>query len=181
MYGISANKASEPILTCSTEVSYPVYGHENVYEYHREEILNDTEKVLYDEIKEAYLQFKTEFSTSVKSATYDELENALKAVVLDHPEIFWSKSFSASTIFGKINTNKVIKLNYFYSKSDAIAIKEEIEPKFDEIVSEASKLSTDYEKIKYVHNKLIEIGTYTSYEQKDEADYQSFVSLIRER
>lgn len=163
-----------------SESSYPVYAHQDVYEYHKEEVLTENEKIVYDEIVEAYLQFRTEFSTSVKHLSVDELNNAFKAVILDHPEIFWTRTFSSTNFFSNVDISRIIRLNYFYSKDDAIKIKREIEPKYNAIIEEAKKYNSDWDKIRYVHDKLIEIGTYEDYTNNEEGDFQSFVSIFRD-
>ncbi len=180
MFGSGFNRASEPIVACMSNSCYPVYGHEGAYEYHRENVLTENEKIVYDEILESYLQFRTDLSTSLDHLTVDELNNAFKAVILDHPEIFWTRTFASTNIFGNVNTSRIIRLNYFYSKEDAIKIKEEIEPKYNAIIQEAKKYNTDFDKIKYVHDKLIEIGTYEDYKSDEEGDFQSFVSIFRD-
>jgi len=142
--------------------------------------LNDKEKVLYDEFKEAALQYVDEFYTSLKNVDFEDANNVLKAVVLDHLEIFWIKNFSALEILGKIGTNKSIKMNYYYTKEEAIQINEELKDKFNEIINNANTYQTDYDKIKYVHDYLIDNGTYVKYEKGEEGEYQSFISIIRD-
>lgn len=161
------------------ETKYEVYSGRQAYEYYRS-ILNESEKVLYDELKESYLQFRSTFSTTLDEIKSKELKNAFSAVILDHPEIFWIDSYSSiGDIFtGTINTNMVIRLRYTFTKEEALKIKEEIEPKYKEIIREAEKYRSDEKKVKYVHDKLIEISTYTGYTYSQKNKFQSFVSIF---
>lgn len=157
---------------------YKVYTGKNVYEYHREN-LNDTEKIVYDELKESYLQFRSELSTKVDKLEKKELDNSFVALILDHPEIFWINSYSATiNIFNNINTKKVIILKYTYSEEEAINEKQKIQATYEDIISNANKLDTDFQKVKYVHDKLIEIGNYTEYLPNEVGKYQSIVSIF---
>lgn len=148
-----------------------------MYEYHRE-LLVDKEKVLYDEILESYLQFRTEFATATKHIKVEELSETFKAVLLDHPEIFWAKAYSVRVFFGYVNTNKAIRLSYFFSESEAKKINSEIEEKLNNIVENATIYNTDEMKVRYVHDELIKIGTYKHYDPSQEGEYQSYVSIM---
>lgn len=171
---------TEPVSAFVDEAMYEVYTGRNVYEYHRT-TLSDKEQIVYDEIKESYLQFKTELSTQVDKLSRAELKNAFTAVVLDHPEIFWIDSYASTIdIFNNINTNKLIELRYTYSKAEAKEVKAKIELQYSWIIQEASLYETDYEKVKFVHDKLIQIGAYDydGYPEEERGRYQSMVSIF---
>lgn len=176
------NQATETtqVSALADESNYEVYTGKIAYEYYRG-ILSEDEKILYDELKEAYLQFRPTFSTKVESVKSNELKDVFTAVILDHPEIFWIDSYSSiGDIFtGKINTNMVIRLRYTYTKEEALQIKQEIEPKYNEIIEGAKKLKSDEKKVKYVHDKLVEISTYSSYTKQEIPEFQSFVSIFK--
>ncbi len=183
IYAFLDNQATETtqVSALADESSYEVYTGKIAYEYYKTK-LSDNQKIVYDEIKEAYLQFKSTFSTKVESIKSNELKDVFTAVILDHPEIFWIDSYSSiGDIFtGDVNTNMVIRLEYTYSKEEALQIKQEIEPKYSQIIEGAKKLSSDEKKVKYVHDKLVEISTYTSYTNKEKAKFQSFVSIFED-
>lgn len=169
---------TQPVSAYINEDQYAVYSGRNVYEYHRS-ILNEKEKILYDEIKESYLQFKDNVSAHVDTLTKKELSNAFNAVELDHPEIFWIDSYSSvSNMTGNINTHKIIRLGYSLNKEEAIKQKEIIDEKCNEIILEAKKYRDDYDKIKYVHDQLIYIGKYTQYSEDEKYKFQSIISIF---
>lgn len=179
-YGSGRNNAGKPIVAYSSIDDYPVFGHfDNVYEYHRS-ILSDKEKILYDEIVESYLQFKPDLSTSLNTLTTEELHKTFKYVILDHPEIFWIDKYASSNFYDNVLTNKKIKLYYYYSEKEALKAQNSIQEKVDSIIQEAKTKSTDRDKIKFVHDKLIEIGTYTDYNIKNEGEFQSYLSIFQD-
>ncbi len=92
------------------ESQYSVYTGRNVYEYWRG-TLTDTQQQLYDELREAYLQFLPTFSTQVEGKiSVEEMQNVYTALYQDHPEIFWMDSYQAvSTLRDNINKNKKIE------------------------------------------------------------------------
>ena len=180
MCGFGYNRAGAPIVACSSNDEYAVFGHnDGVYEYHRGLLSND-EKILYDEIVESYLQFKDDLSTRVDHLTTEQLNKTFKYVILDHPEIFWINNYASANFYNSVRTDKIIKLNYYYNKKEAIKAKESIEKTSNDIIAQAKKYDLDEDKIKYVHDKLIELGTYTDYDKKSEGDFQSFISLFRD-
>lgn len=158
---------------------YTVYNGRESFEYWKT-TLNTNQQILYEEMKEAYLQFLDSFSTDSKSMTEDEFQEVYVAVLLDHPEIFWMNSYQVivKPFSDKLNTNKKIKLFYHYSEQEARQIKDKIEPEINKLIEEASQLNTDYEKILFVHDTII---TNTEYIDSDNRkSYQTLVSIFDE-
>ena len=158
---------------------YAVFDGRETYEYWKT-TLNTNQQILYEEMKEAYLQFLDSFSTESESMTEDEFQEVYAAVLLDHPEIFWMNSYQVivKPFSDKLNTNKKIKLFYHYSEQEARQIKDKIEPEINKLIEEASQLNTDYEKILFVHDTII---TNTEYIDSDNRkSYQTLVSIFDE-
>lgn len=169
------------VETLANEADYPVYSGKNVYEYWKT-TLDEDNQILYDEIKESFLQFKSSFSTQVDEMTKDDFQDAYTAVLLDHPEIFWMKSYNVVPSFDEksVNTNKNIELVYEYNEDEAKKIKEQIEPRYTEIIEGAKQQENDFKRIKYVHDKLIQMSTYTEYTEEEMSEYQSIISIFRD-
>lgn len=162
----------------SNEADYEVYSGRNAYEYWKT-TLDENQQILYDEIKESYLQFNDTFSSQAKKMSINDSRLVYSAVMLDHPEIFWMDSYQPVTTFDdKLNTNKKIELYYAYDKEEVKEIKAKIEPKYQEIIDEAQKLDNNFKKIKFVHDKLIEMSTYTDYSKDELHEFQSIVSIF---
>ena len=157
---------------------YPVYDGRNVYEYWKT-TLNEDQQILYEEMKESYLQFRDTFSTQIDNISPNEFNNVYRAIYLDHPEIFWMDSYlTIKTLTNNVNTNREIDLYYSHSLEEAKEIKSRIEVKYNEIIEEAKKQDNDFKKIKYVHDKLIEISQYHDYTEEEISQYQSIVSIF---
>lgn len=176
------NKADGVIVEAlPNESDYSVYSGRNVYEWWKS-TLTEKEQILYDEMKESYLQFKTDFSTKLDELTFYEMENVRVALLLDHPEMFWTDLYKTNLQRNdyKINVKKKIELSYAYTEEEAIAIKTRIEPIYMEIVNEAKKQKNDYRKIKYVHDKLIKTTEYEVISNENGRLDQSIVTIFDE-
>lgn len=156
-----------------------VCGQMYSFEYWRS-TLNESQRIVYDEAKEAQLKFLDEFSTYAEAITRSEFNSAMDALKYDHPEIFWNRGYEAHVIgfTNIINTNKKIKLYYSYNKEEVQNIKSHIDSKINEIVLEANSLDNDYKKIRFVHDRLIEIGNYSDYSFEERDAFQSIVSIF---
>lgn len=176
----NAADKTEIVMAYENIEDYPVYDGRNVYEYWKG-TLNEEQQILYEEIKESYLQFKNDFSTQLNEISTKEFQEVYSAILLDHVEIFWLDSYLAPkkiTNYNTINTNKKIQLYYSYSLDEAKEVKSRIETKYNEIIEEAKKQENDFKKIKYVHDKLIEISQYHDYTDEEIDSYQSIVSIF---
>lgn len=163
------------------ESDYSVYSGRNVYEWWKN-TLTEKEQILYDEMKESYLQFKSDFSTKLDELTFNEMENVRVALLLDHPEMFWANLNQTNLQRNdyKINVKKKIELSYAYTEEEAIAIKTRIEPVYMEIVNGAKKQKNDYRKIKYVHDKLIKTTEFEKISDENGRLDQSIVTIFDE-
>lgn len=170
------------ILPYERKEDYPIFSGENVYEYWRGTLTRE-EQVIYDDMKEGFLQFRTSISPRTKYLSNKMLSETYAAFLQDHPEIFWKNSYRvASRYFDseQVNTSKKITLEYLYSKEGAISLNETMKQKYEPIIQEAQKQEEDLEKIRYVHNALIELAHYQKYTAEEINEYQSIVSLFRD-
>ena len=129
---------------------------------------------------EAYLQFEKYFSLNVDEMTEEKFQEVYAAVLLDHPEIFWMNSYQiiVKPFSNNINTNKKVKLLYYYNEEEAKEVKSRIEPKYSAIINEAEKLDSDYKKVLYVHDELIKSAQYTDYPKENRREFQSIISIF---
>ncbi len=174
-YRLADSKKVEPI----EESQYSVFTGRNVYEYWRG-TLPENQQQLYDELKEAYLQFLPTFSTQVEGKiTVEQMSNVYTALYQDHPEIFWMDSYQAvSTLTDNINKHKKIELYYAYTEAESKEIKSRLEKNYLKIIEEAREQETDFKKIKLVHDRLIQTTTYTKYGKDEVHEYQSIVEIF---
>lgn len=161
---------------------YYIYNGKDVYEYWKT-TLDDNQQVLYEEMKEAYLQFIEYFSMSSKEMSEDEFQEVYVAVLLDHPEIFWMDSYQiiVKPFSNMVNTKKTVKLFFSVDKEEAKKTNDKIQPVYSKIISDAKELDSDYDKVLFVHDTLIKNTIYTDYSSENRHDYQSIVSIFRDK
>lgn len=167
-----------PVSTVPVE-QYPLYSGKEVYEYHRSTLKGD-DQVIYDSLKEAMLQYHDQVTLSVDKPKAENVKKIFQMVTQDHPEIFWVHGIVATNnmVTGTI-TNKTVGFDYSITLKEAKEIKEKIEPKIQSIVDEAKNKKSDYDKIKFVHDKLITIGNYNAgYASDVEYRYQSIIEIF---
>lgn len=167
------------IKPLTNESEYAVYSGRNTYEYYKS-ILSKKQQAVYDDMKEAYLQFKSNFCIKSILITKNELKEVYRAIELDHSEIFWMRTYNDNRVSdGFIVTFFDVDLTYAYTKEEAIAIKKRIEPKYQKIIDGAKRQNNDLEKIKYVHDELVKIAVYDD-TKGTSPEYQSIISIFDE-
>lgn len=165
------------------EEDYPIFSGKQVNEYWRT-TLNEEEQAVYDDIKEGYLQFRNAISPRIESLSTSRLKWIYCAVYQDHPEIFWMDSYNFTNKFLKndqVDTGKTINLYYTYTKEEAVSVNEKMKQNYEPIIEEAQKQESDLDKIRFVHDTLVELGSYQKYTPEQRNEYQSIVSLFRDR
>ena len=128
--------------------------------------LNDTEKIIYDELTNAISDGKLEIT--FKNIDYDEyLEATYKAHDAeygDHPEFLWfNNGWQASSGFSFNGENITIKsgcYDYWKYTMDKDKYIDATLNAARNLANKAKNLPDDYDKIKYVHNYLVKNVTY---------------------
>ena len=106
----------------------------------------------------------------------DEFSNAAKMLYNVYPDIFWTKYFYYEcTDDGKTNIH--IDLIDGIDTDKIPEMNEQINQKADEIAALANEMPTDYEKIKFVHDYLIE-NTHYEWDKQNEAKNTAYSCLI---
>ncbi len=142
--------------------------------------LNDKEKNVYDEYVKAFLHLDKKILLKEK-LTINEEKKVFEAISHDHPDIYYlpQRKCRYSSITKKIDFCEFI---YPYTKEEIETYTPLFMEKINNIVSEAEKLDNDYEKVKYIHDVIIDIGEYDDSVKDDDLktinDYQSIVSIL---
>lgn len=99
----------------------------------------------------------------------DAIESAVDAIELDHPEFFWLGNSYASGHNPTNDTMNLVLYQYdFWKKSTKKEeMVNELFAKVDEIVANANQLSSDYDKIKYIHDYIVDNTVYDHEVVKD--------------
>lgn len=139
------------------------------------EQLDEEEQEIYKEIYEGILTQKAEFN--IRSSDPEKANEILLAVMYDSPELFWIDGGAKATTKKEGNSTSytILEPDYIYSKKEIQEMQKEIDAISDEILASISEDSTEYEKIKYVYEYLIENAEYTIGAQHSQNMYSALV------
>ena len=119
-----------------------------IYRYH-ETNLYSYQKELYKLISEAL--FSLDHSIKLPASRQEDIRAAYGAVLLDYPEIFYTRSYKCAE-----NTQKkevVCRPDYLFSPSDIRRFQKDIAMSLS--FFQNVKYKSDYEKVKYVHDFIL--------------------------
>jgi hypothetical protein len=149
-------------LTFDTEM-YPYY-----------DCLSEEGKQLYAQVYANALAEKTTF-VPIVDITTTEVENVVKLVYYDHPELFWMDS-GYSYKYVENNICVQITLRFNETAENLSESRKVFEEKAFYIMEEASKLSSDYEKEQYVYMALINMTEYDKQASIHQSPYSALVN-----
>ncbi|MBE5846530.1 MAG: hypothetical protein E7300_02500 [Lachnospiraceae bacterium] len=153
-----------------TGASLPLHPSVTYYAY---STLDQTHKTVYDEVY-ACITSHTE-TTEVSTIDSDVLDTAFEAVLMDHPEIFYTSGYShEKRKEGNGEWRQFISPVYDYAQEVALDRMERIERKIDGILADAPKEGDDYDTIRYFYEYVI---THTDY-VSDCPDNQNICSVF---
>ncbi|MCR4590573.1 MAG: hypothetical protein K5668_07120 [Lachnospiraceae bacterium] len=134
-------------------------------------MLDDRGKALYRQIYANINELNPSFRSIDRLMTGRRIDSAFEAVFNDHPELFWVDT-EYRTIYRK--NGDFIELDLFYNDTaeNIEASRSEFLSAADRIISEAG--GSDYEKEKYVHNRLSELFEY----KRNPLDQSAYSGLV---
>ena len=136
--------------------------------------LSDDGKKLYAQVYANALARRTTF-VPVVNVTTSEVENVVKLVYYDHPELFWMDSgYSYKYIENDICVQIILKFNETSENFDES--KRLFEEKANTIIEEANKFSSDYEKEQYVYMAIINCTEYDDSASVHQSPYSALVN-----
>ena len=137
-------------------------------------MLDDRGKRLYRQIYANINEMNPAFKSVDRLMTGKRIDNAFEAVFNDHPELFFIDT-QYRTIYRK--NGDFIELDLFYNETaeDIDRSRSEFDAAASSIISEAS--GSDYEKERFVHNRLSEIFDY----QMNPLDQSAYSGLVRNK
>ena len=144
------------------------------YPYYQ--MLNENEKIVYKQTCSNIEAIKEKFIPITK-ITIEEINRVVEAVYNDHPEFFWLNT-NYSYKYTETGKCAQIILDYNETADNIEKHKEVFDNAVNNIVIEASKLNTNYEKEKYVHDKIIELADY---DEKSSINQTSYSALVTKR
>ena len=138
------------------------------------EMLSNKEKKLYEQIYENSINMKTTFIPHIV-CNKDEVNNAVISVFNDHPELFW---LNTSYSYKYITTGTIVQITLSFNET-ANDIDSSIylfNERANTIIEEASKLDSDYDKEKYVHDTIINNTIYDKDAHVNQSAYSAIVN-----
>lgn len=142
---------------------YPYYG-----------ILDDKYKDLYKQVYANAINLNQEFTPTI-DISKDEVTPIIEAVMYDHPELFYlDNSYS----FKYNNKGKCLQINLKFNDlaDDYENTKNLFDSKVEEIVSLASIYSSDIDKEKFVHDKLVNMLNYNNNAKYNQSAYSALIN-----
>ena len=135
---------------------------QNLYGYSNLEI---TQQNLYVEILFALENYIEEMEVSSKDTA--EIDKVFQYVLIDHPEIFYADGYSfIKYTVGEELQKITFKGTYVYDWEEKEILQAEIQTAALELLKNLPSTATDYEKVKYVYETIINQTEY-SLEAKD--------------
>ena len=124
-----------------------------------------------DESDEYYTQ--TPYVENNYNLSHEHVLEIIHMFTYDHPEFFW---LSNSTMFSSWYGYSLLILEDFYDGSDRQNAKNEIFAEIQTYIDGAKQCSTDYDKVKFFHDKLLQ---NVSYQEGDRLSIISTDILIK--
>ncbi len=146
--------------------------------------MSDDENFAYSELSESGKTCYAEIysiltdmleKVELSSRDTDEIDQAFRAVMVDHPEIFYVKGYSIGKYMnGKMLKRIVFSGTYTMDKTVVENKQSEVEAYVDDVVRGCPKGAGDYDKIKYVYDYLIRHNEYVP----DSENNQNILSVV---
>ena len=130
---------------------------QNLYAYSKLEI---TQQNLYVEILFALENYVEEMEVSTKDTS--EIDKVFQYVLIDHPELFYADGYSfVKYTMGDEIQKITFKGTYVYEWEEKEKLQEEIEVVALNLLKQLPASATDYEKVKYVYETIINQTEYS--------------------
>ncbi|MBQ7920880.1 MAG: hypothetical protein IJ324_13180 [Lachnospiraceae bacterium] len=175
---VTATPVPSPTATPHPEASLIELEYEDLYfeplfypYYH---MLDTREQVLYNQIY-VHMVEKREYVEPYAELPSAVVKNVFEAVYNDHPELFYVDTAFSCTVDADSRV-VAITLKYNELADDLTSAKKTFDLEAGKILSEAKKLDGNYEKEKYVHDKLTELVTYTEGADLSQSAYSALVN-----
>lgn len=154
----SAEKTTEDTENPDTEAKNPTDAVNQEVEKFYYDQLSDKEQDVYGEIYEGLKNLKE----SIKMDVSDEkqIHKIYKAVLNDHPDIFWCDNSYQYSKQKLISTSYTLMPQYLFTQEEIKSKQEEIEKTVKSCLSGISQNTTDYQKILYIYEYVINETDY---------------------
>lgn len=145
------------------------------------EHLTESEKKWYRQMAECMGDMKGSIELDSEAfqdgLTEEDVDLVFQSVMLDHPELFFVEGYSYTVYTrGKELVGIDFEGNYSCGRELALVRKKEIEKAATSILEEAQKYSSDFDRIKFVYDKIIQNTDYVIDAPDNQNIYSVFVN-----
>ncbi len=137
-------------------------------------MLNDSEKELYRQIYANAFAMQERFKPCVEVFSTN-VGRVVEAVYMDNPVLFWVEN-SYGCKYGSDGRVLEISLQYNEASKKPDQSRQKFDEKAEEILRVARTLASDYEKEKYVHDKLAAQISYSAEAPMNQSAYSALVN-----
>ncbi len=175
--GVSSGDAQEPVPWELPENGSLLNEECSAYAYAN---LNENEQIWYRDMARAMgtMTDKIKLSEQGIKAGLDEnrVDKIFQSVLNDHPELFYVEGYSYTKFTWGLKTVAIeFTGTYNLDWDTAVERRRQIEQSVDELLAGAPRDTDDYEKIKYVYEKLIHETEYDLEASENQNIYSVFV------
>lgn len=126
-------------------------------------LLSQQQKTVYQRIFDALSNDQTEFSVKDLDLSDDEYIEVMEIFRLDNPQ-FFTVSYNGS-LFGDSQTRKATKISLERTRQLNEIPFDKFEEKVQSVLAEAKTFDNDYDRIKYIHDLIINETVYVDSEE----------------
>ena len=135
--------------------------------------LTETGRLCYEEIYAILTDCLSKVRLTTKDP--DEVDLAFRAVMVDHPEIFYVKGYSIGKYMSGDKLKKIVFSGTYTNSPEEIAIKTRaVDDYVQKVIDGCPEDGSDFEKIKYVYDYLIRNNVYDTESENN----QNILSVV---
>ena len=149
------------------KVDESIFEEQYYYQYHTEE-----EQLIYREIYQGLLNQEEEFV--VHGVDGEKTNEILYTVLYDFPELFWTDGEVTSTGYS-FPEHVVVEPTYVCTKEERASREKELQTNAQQMIQTIPTEATDYQKIKYVYEYVINQVEYVDEAPDNQNIYSSLV------
>lgn len=175
VYGMKMGKIKTNFMESTKEIPYQeeaVKSDTQTGKYYYG-LLNEEEQKIYREIFSGVDENTEEIYVYASDA--DLVNRLFQYVVKDHPEIFWCDGTATATSYSGVESYTVLKPEYQHNPEERTQMQSEIDAAVSECLSGISSDASDYEKILYVYEYLVNQVEYDMDAPENQNIYSAFV------
>ena len=135
--------------------------------------LKENEKQVYKEILEGIRENREEIYIHASDA--ERANEIFQYILKDYPDIFWCDGTISATTYGGTETYTVLKPTYTYDEASKETMRAEIEGAVSQCLSGISAEDSEYNKILYVYEYIVDTVDYDLEAPDNQNIYSVFI------